>query len=167
MECPNISDSPTRWVESEESIIKSLILSTEVDYFLKCYDMPNYFIVLNRRYHYNGGICGSLYLFDCDKTTIVFRCDTLEHSTKFIPQGDYPVEVNYSPRFGEDLPLVLGVPDRDGIRIHSGNYEKDTTGCILVGKQTFNTSTLYDSRKTLELLLSYIKYAENIRLLIV
>ena len=38
-----------------------------------------------------------------------------------------------SPRFGEVLPLIGNVVGRTGIRIHAGNYPRDTAGCILVG----------------------------------
>ena len=51
-----------------------------------------------------------------------------------IPEGSYLVLVTKSPRFGKWLPLVQGVPDFDGIRIHAGNYPDDTQGCILVGE---------------------------------
>ena len=42
-----------------------------------------------------------------------------------IPEGSYPVVISKSPRFKKWLPLVQGVPDFEGIRIHAGNYPDD------------------------------------------
>ena len=50
-----------------------------------------------------------------------------------IPCGTYEVVVTYSNRFRRPLPLVLGVPDFDAIRLHGGNDVKDTEGCPLNG----------------------------------
>jgi hypothetical protein len=51
-----------------------------------------------------------------------------------IPKGKYEVIINYSERFKQQMPLLLNVKGFDGIRIHKGNTDADTHGCILLGK---------------------------------
>lgn len=61
-----------------------------------------------------------------------------------IPTGTYVIDMNnYSSKFGKKsfyvelcggkLPLLVDVPGFNGIRIHAGNTNKDTLGCILPG----------------------------------
>ena len=73
----------------------------------------------------------------CD--TLEDRCRDLDKEEKVmnetaIPEGTYEVIVNVSAKFRRKLPLLLDVPHFSGIRIHRGNMDKDTSGCILVGE---------------------------------
>ena len=52
-----------------------------------------------------------------------------------IPYGTYKIEITPSARFKRLLPLLIDVPAFQGIRVHPGNTDKDTEGCILVGRQ--------------------------------
>lgn len=61
-----------------------------------------------------------------------YFCDVLEDTVRpegvklygktAIPYGTYDIILTYSPRFKQKLPLLLNVPNFEGIRIHSGNY---------------------------------------------
>lgn len=62
-----------------------------------------------------------------------------------IPQGRYEICLTYSNRFKKLLPLLMDVPGFSGIRIHAGNTEHDTEGCILLGKMVMEDHLL-DSR---------------------
>jgi len=72
-----------------------------------------------------------------------FECFTLEDrvrsakmaGTTAIPPGRYEVTVTWSNRFERPLPLLMGVPNYTGVRIHTGNKAEDTEGCILVGRK--------------------------------
>ena len=74
-------------------------------------------------------------------------CDTLEPTWRdyahgaykikgrsAIPEGRYAVVISWSPKMQQWLPILLGVPNFTGIRIHAGNTASDTEGCILVGE---------------------------------
>lgn len=60
---------------------------------------------------------------------------TIEKLEKMIPPGAYSMQLTYSPKFKKELPLIWSnaVHKNRGIRIHSGNTVKDTSGCILIG----------------------------------
>ena len=66
-----------------------------------------------------------------------YFCDTLEPTWRdyehgaykvkgrsAIPEGRYAVVISYSPKFKQWLPILLGVPKFEGIRIHAGNTAK-------------------------------------------
>lgn len=50
-----------------------------------------------------------------------------------IPWGTYPLVVTFSERFQKPLPLLIGVPNFVGVRIHAGNDASDTEGCLCLG----------------------------------
>ena len=51
-----------------------------------------------------------------------------------IPTGVFVCKFLISPRFGPCYEIT-GVPDRNHILFHKGNFTKDTSGCVLVGEQ--------------------------------
>lgn len=72
-------------------------------------------------------------------------CHTLEDPDDIFPAGTYEGCISYSPKFKRNLPELLNVPGRSYIRIHSGNDEGDTEGCILVGFK-HDESRIWESR---------------------
>lgn len=75
-----------------------------------------------------------------------YFCDTLEdvvrnqdikvHGKTAIPFGRYKIIMNMSNRFKKIMPLLLNVPNFEGVRIHAGNFAENTEGCVLCGKNT-------------------------------
>ena len=82
-----------------------------------------------------------------------------------IPEGSYRVVVTKSQRFRKYLPLLVGVPGFEGVRIHAGNTSRDTEGCILVG-QNLQVGKVLWSRITLEKLMKLIENEKEIYLTI-
>ena len=82
-----------------------------------------------------------------------------------IPEGTYRVVVTKSRRFQKYLPLLVGVPGFEGVRIHAGNTSRDTEGCILVG-QNLQVGKVLWSRITLEKLMKLIENEKEIYLII-
>ncbi|GKT23852.1 hypothetical protein ADUPG1_004563, partial [Aduncisulcus paluster] len=56
-----------------------------------------------------------------------------EPDVSCIPEGIYPLELEYSPSKGCKLWTIKNVPGRKYVRIHIGNTVDDTEGCPLTG----------------------------------
>lgn len=97
-------------------------------------------------------------------------CQTLEDKVRepgvkipgqtAIPAGEYQLRMTYSHRFKKVMPQLMNVPMFEGVRIHSGNTERDTEGCLLVGKQ--QGDHLVNSRDTYNDLMDVIEYCREI-----
>lgn len=77
-----------------------------------------------------------------------------------IPYGRYAMDITFSNRFHQMLPIILNVPNFTGVRIHWGNYAKDTEGCPLVGQDRFRTS-VGRSRAAFDRLFPKLKAAKS------
>lgn len=53
-----------------------------------------------------------------------------------IPYGVYKVRLSMSPRFRKVLPEIMNVPGFTGVRAHAGNTQYDSSGCLILGKNT-------------------------------
>lgn len=131
-------------------------------------------IILNRIAKKAKYTIGKLYIND------QYFCDTLEDTDRgltqsmteqqigskkvygetAIPTGTYRIIISYSNKFKKQMPLLLNVPGFAGIRIHSGNTEKDSLGCILVGKNKAVGKVL-ESRDTYNKLFSILQEANK------
>lgn len=103
----------------------------------------------------------------------VFECFTLEDVVRAvkipkitaIPIGTYKVIIDKSKRFNRLLPLILSVPNFDGVRMHPGNKAVDTEGCILVGTTT-GVDWVGNSVKAFDKLFAKMTAAKEITLII-
>lgn len=106
---------------------------------------------LKRKWFTSNSVMGELYADD------KFICFTLEdafHEHKVqnetcIPFGTYDVILDESVRFKRMMPHVMDVPDYEGVRIHWGNWAKNTEGCVLVGLNK-DVDVVYNSRKAFD-----------------
>lgn len=76
-----------------------------------------------------------------------------------IPRGIYEVIITHSNRFKRELPLLVGVPGFEGIRIHPGNTSANTEGCILVGGAPTSKNFIPNSRATFNVLMEKLERA--------
>lgn len=67
-----------------------------------------------------------------------------------IPSGTYRVDYTDSTRFGRKMPQLLNVPGFEGVRIHKGNTDADTEGCLLLGTGWAGTDFISGSKTAFE-----------------
>ena len=121
-------------------------------------------LLLERKYPKNNYTIGNLFIngkFYCNiiEDTVrdfnkngTFDCGELKISGHTaIPYGEYEIKVTYSPKFKRELPLLLNVKHFDGIRIHRGNTEKDSSGCLIPGENKKKGMVINSTKYELEL----------------
>ena len=105
--------------------------------------------------HVNGvAVCETLEDFDRH----LEEGGTKVYGKTCIPRGGYEVIVNHSNRFKVRMPLLLKVPQFEGVRIHPGNTDESTEGCILVGQKR-GVDWIGDSRLAYNALMSDLEAA--------
>lgn len=76
-----------------------------------------------------------------------------------IPRGRYKAIITYSEHFGRMLPELQNVPGYTGVRIHPGNTDLQTEGCLLPGKTWTGGDFIGESRAAFEILFEKIRAA--------
>ncbi len=96
---------------------------------------------LSRKPAVGKAIYGTLTAVSSPENTLA-SVTTLENADFLIPctanDAPYSLELTFSPRFGKELPIVLGVPKRSGIRLHLGTKPEHSRGCILLSEGNLN-----------------------------
>lgn len=138
-------------------------------------------LVVNRKYKKQSYTIGELYvdgkffsntLEDADRglddsMSLAKIKELKKPSITAIPKGTYEITLDViSPRFCTNsfykqvcdgkLPRLLNVKGFEGILIHAGNTDKDTSGCLLVGVNKARGQVL-NSRETFKELYKLLK----------
>lgn len=126
-------------------------------------------ILIRRMIFTDNSTIGELYI------NSEFICYTLEDTVRkegekiygktAIPKGTYKVAITMSNRFKKELPLLLNVPNFEGVRIHTGNNPEDTEGCILVGN-TKDVDWIGQSKLAFDSLFHKMKQSKDITITI-
>lgn len=131
-------------------------------------------IQLNRKYRKSNYCIGKLYIdgnyfSDCLEDTDRGLQDSMSLSEiqklkikneTCIPYGIYNIVITYSPRFKRNLPLIENVKGFDGIRVHEGNTQKDTSGCLILGFNKIKGKVI-NSKDTVSKFISILQTALN------
>jgi len=108
---------------------------------------------------------GELFIVDYASKKTIKICNTLEDASttkkikgqSAIPTGKYEVQITMSNRFKKMLPLLIDVPNFEGVRFHGGNTDKDTEGCILVGMHTNGKTRIWNCQPALDAVMRLIE----------
>lgn len=127
---------------------------------------------LKRTYKGESYTIGHLYIND------TYFCDTIEdkdrglydymnvgeisgikvkHETA-IPYGRYKVTLSMSNHFKKVLPEIHNVKGFTGVRIHAGNTEQDSSGCLIVGENKVKGKVI-NSKMTMNKLMAFLESA--------
>lgn len=83
-----------------------------------------------------------------------------------IPCGRYTCRRVCSPKFGETFE-ICDVPNRSNILYHSGNFYKDTQGCVLLGESAnISTESICESKKAFRRFMKCLEGVEEFRLIV-
>ena len=142
-------------------------------------------LTVHRKYRKEAYTIGELYIdgaFFCHtledrdrglrQTDDIARIKAVKvHSLTAIPIGTYKVSLDIvSPRYSKvvfyknlcdgKVPRIMDVPGFDGILFHTGNTAADTSGCVLVGKNT-EVGKVLESKLTFTRLYKRMKEAHD------
>lgn len=114
---------------------------------------------------------GNMYVYD-ENGKELFSCKTLElawrdnqRNISCVPNGRYPIYLEYSPRFNRMLWELKEVPGRSECKIHAANYFYQLNGCIAPGDMHTKIdgdkyTDVRNSRKTLDRFMEAMQPAE-------
>jgi hypothetical protein len=121
-------------------------------------------ITVKRRFFLADCMIGVLLVNDTDVQIYTLEDKIRDHKILHetaIPYGSYRVVIDYSSRFKKEMPHILNVPEFTGVRIHPGNTNADTSGCILVGKDWHGDTTIFRSQEAFNELFNMMHDAIN------
>lgn len=127
-------------------------------------------IIINRKWFTTKSTMGILEVPDAG-----FQCYTIEdvarprgvkiYGETCIPEGRHKFICNVSSRFKKVLPLIYNTNGYiltdgygaawTGIRIHAGNTQEDSSGCIIVGYKR-GENMVYESKKCMQDLMAIL-----------
>jgi len=121
-------------------------------------------LTLTRKWYEDNRTMGRL------KVDGTYFCFTLEDTARLegvkvpgktaIPAGTYKVIIDESVRFKRPMPHILDVNNFTGVRMHPGNDESNTEGCILLGFQK-GPGGIWESKVAFDKLFPILQAAQD------